>query len=821
MANNETTTKFKVDISELKKAMQDAKKSVAVANSEFKAVSSTMDDWTKSSEGISAKLKQLDSNLKNQKTILKSLEDQYEQVAAAQGEGSKAANDLKIKINNQKAVVNQTEREISKYESTLDEVSEAEKIASKTGKDVADVLNDVGNESKDAGDGFTVFKGAIADFIGSGLSSLVGGLKDAAGNLLGLADETREYRTEMAKLDSAFVNSGHSSETASKTYSELQAILGDTGQSVEAANMLAKLCSTEEELSEWTNIAAGIYGTFGNSLPIEGLTEAANETAKTGALTGSLADALNWAGVNEDDFNKKLEKCNTEQERQALITDTLNGLYAETGEAYKKNNADLLEANSSQERLTETYAKFGEKAEPIMSTIRDGAANLLDAILELIDGANFEAVSQAVSDGFDYLIETVLPAVKKGFQWILDNKDYLIAGLGGIAAGFVAFKVVTLLQGIVSAFKSWKIATEGMTVAQRLLNLVMAANPVALITTLIVGLVAAFVILWKKSDSFRQFWINLWTKIKDFVGKAVASISKFFKETIPKALNSMLTFLKQLPSKVSTWLSNTISKVSTWSRNMINKAKETARNFINRVIEFIKQLPSKIWTWLVNVVSKVIAWRNNMVNKAKDVATKFVTSIVNYIKQLPSKIWNFLRSALSKVTSWGSSLVSKGKEAARKLLDAVVNKVKEIPNKLKSIGKDLVKGLWNGISNMTSWIKDKIKGFGKSVVNGLKDFFGIKSPSRLMADEVGKWLPEGIAVGIDKNAKSVMSSMKDLTMNTVGAARNGLSTSTSGNGLTGGVVNNFTQVINSPKQLNRLDIYRQSKNLLGYAGGGY
>jgi len=131
--------------------------------------------------------------------------------------------------------------------------------------------------------------------------------------------------------------------------------------------------------------------------------------------------------------------------------------------------------------------------------------------------------------------------------------------------------------------------------------------------------------------------------------------------------------------------------------------------------------------------------------------------------------------------------------------------------------------LWNGINDMTSWIKDKISGFGDSVVSGLKDFFGIHSPSRLMADEVGKWLPEGIAVGIDKNAKSVLQSMKDVTMGAVNGARAGLATAdTAGTGSTvggGSVVNNFYQTNNSPKALSRLEIYRQSKNLLGFAGG--
>jgi len=132
--------------------------------------------------------------------------------------------------------------------------------------------------------------------------------------------------------------------------------------------------------------------------------------------------------------------------------------------------------------------------------------------------------------------------------------------------------------------------------------------------------------------------------------------------------------------------------------------------------------------------------------------------------------------------------------------------------------------LWNGINDMTSWIKEKIEGFGDDVLDGLKDFFGIASPSKLMADEVGKWLPEGIAVGIDKNAKSVLNSMKDVTMGAVSGARAGLSSATSVSAAgatvgTGGAVYNFYQTNNSPKALSRLEIYRQSKNLLGFAGG--
>ena len=88
-------------------------------------------------------------------------------------------------------------------------------------------------------------------------------------------------------------------------------------------------------MSEWTTICEGVYATFGASLPIEGLTEAANETAKVGTVTGTLADALNWAGISEDAFNEKLAACNTEAEREALIRQTLNSAYAEAAAGYE------------------------------------------------------------------------------------------------------------------------------------------------------------------------------------------------------------------------------------------------------------------------------------------------------------------------------------------------------------------------------------------------------------------------------------------------------------------------------------------------------
>lgn len=218
-----------------------------------------------------------------------------------------------------------------------------------------------------------------------GIATAAAGIATAVGGaFVSAAESTRDYRNEMAKLETAFQTAGHTSEAAKATYGELNAVLGDSGQAVEASNHLAQLCKTEEELQKWTDICTGVYATFGDSIPIESITEAANEVSKTGQLTGGLSDALVWAGVNEEKFQASLDKCNTEQERQALITETLSGLYDEASDTYKEANADIIEANKAQENMNATMAEIGEIAEPVISLFKNMFAEMLKSYMPAI-----------------------------------------------------------------------------------------------------------------------------------------------------------------------------------------------------------------------------------------------------------------------------------------------------------------------------------------------------------------------------------------------------------------------------------------------------
>ena len=228
----------------------------------------------------------------------------------------------------------------------------------------------------------------------------------AAGTaIVALTESTREYRTEQGKLQAAFQTQNFTAEQARSTYEALNGVLGDSGQAVEAANHLAQLAENEQDLQKWTNICTGVYATFGDSLPIEGLTEAANETAKTGALTGGLADALNWAGVSEEEFQKKLDACNSEQERAALITDTMNGLYSESAEKYRELNGDVIAANEAQDRLNKSMADVGGALEPFVTKGKILIAEVMERLVPLLEWVASTAlpwVSNAVAGVVDW-----------------------------------------------------------------------------------------------------------------------------------------------------------------------------------------------------------------------------------------------------------------------------------------------------------------------------------------------------------------------------------------------------------------------------------
>lgn len=232
------------------------------------------------------------------------------------------------------------------------------------------------------------------------------------------------------------------------------------------------------------------------------------------------------------------------------------------------------------------------------------------------------------------------------------------------------------------------------------------------------------------------------------IGKGIVWVVEKGIELGSKFVNAVISWFCQLPGKIWNWLVSSVGKISEWGGNIYNKAIESGSRFISGIISWFCQLPGRIWNWLINSITKIGQWESNIYNKAISAGSKFISGVIRWFCQLPGKIWTWLVNSIGKVASWGGNLASKGAEAAGKLVSAVVNTAKSIPGKMLEIGSNIVQGVWNGITGAAGWFSDKVSGFFGGIVDKAKGALGIHSPSRVMAAQVGKWIPPGIGQGI-------------------------------------------------------------------------
>jgi phage-related protein len=227
--------------------------------------------------------------------------------------------------------------------------------------------------------------GASFKGIAKGAAAAVAAVAAIGAAIVALGKNTLQFQKEQARLVSSFEAAGASAKQATETYKGLYRFLGDTGKASEAAAHLAKITTNQKDLAQWTKIAQGVYATFGDSLPIEGLTEAANETIRVGKVTGTMADALNWAGVSEDEFNSKLATTNSLSEREAMVRSTLNELYQDAAEAYERNNKALLDYNESQANLDTAMADAGKAVLPLLTALNNLGSAFFTALKPALD----------------------------------------------------------------------------------------------------------------------------------------------------------------------------------------------------------------------------------------------------------------------------------------------------------------------------------------------------------------------------------------------------------------------------------------------------
>ena len=233
------------------------------------------------------------------------------------------------------------------------------------------------------------FMGRLDDLKGMLMGgSVVGGVKALTDAIMGVEESTREYRQIMGTLETSSAAAGYSAEQTSEAYQRLYGVLGDTQTAATTVANLQAIGLSQQELMELVDATAGAWATYGDSIPIDGLSESINETIRAAQVTGVFADVLNWAGTSEDDFNEKLAAANSKAERQNLVMQELakQGL-ADTGRAWRENNEDIVAMNEAQSELQEAMGRMGELLAPLAAKLVSFGADALGFVIDKVKSA--------------------------------------------------------------------------------------------------------------------------------------------------------------------------------------------------------------------------------------------------------------------------------------------------------------------------------------------------------------------------------------------------------------------------------------------------
>lgn len=563
----DVTTRFGVDISDLKAGIQDANRQIRLANSEFKAASSGMDDWGNSADGLSAKIKQLTAVQEAETTKLNLLKQQYKQVAEEQGETSTAAQNLLIKVNNQQAAVNKVASELKSYEIRLNDLNAAaeesaqaaevqknayetlgetisaqeaelkslktqyatvaleqgessdaakelgqqiEKLSSdlessrsdmKSAEAAADsfdhTIDDLGDSAEDAKDGFSILDGAVSVFVGNLMSSALDSVKNFAGGIFDLVDATEEYRSMQAKIAGSAESFGYSIDFANEKYQEFYQYVADDQMATNAITNLMGMKVSTDTVSDSVDGAIAVWAAYGDSIPIESLTESMNESAQVAKVTGTLADVINWASRSneewsgilqghsaaqkafndavaeglpvEDAYSAALAACADTQERADLIAQTLNTTYGESKRTYDELNGSILDANKAEQELKDTQADLAETVQPLqtkftqlknkaLKEMSPAISDVTDEFSGLIDDIDWDGAAEMIGD----MMETGA----EGAKFLIENIEPITAILKGAATAWLTYKAAQLASnGITTITNSLLAITTGSTAA--------------------------------------------------------------------------------------------------------------------------------------------------------------------------------------------------------------------------------------------------------------------------------------------------------------------------------------------------------------------
>lgn len=584
---------------EFRKELLNLNQQVKTFGAELKAIASAAEDESNALEKSQRSYETLSRLYSTQEKKLEKMNRALEESTKIYGESDNKTLKWKQAVYEATTQLNKLEAELKDSNSALDQFG-------REAGDAADNLDNMVKETKNFGSNFAANLGA--DVVADAISSILSGLKD-------MVEETKEYRKIMASLEVSSEMAGYTAEETAEAYQKLYGVLADDQTAATTVANLQAIGLGQEDLNKMIDAAIGAWATYGDSIPIDGLAEALNETIRTGEVTGNLADVLNWAGVNEEKFNEQLAAAKTDAEKANIVLQALadQGLM-QAGQAWQENNKSLIAANQATANYTDAMAKIAEQVEPVFTSLQNAFTSILGLASGMMGAINFEGVAAQIGSVTEYLtglitsVQTGEMTVGEAFRSITDNfvgmltdlvsraaeqlpsilqigTDIVMNVLQGITDNFPEIVnaaldlIVNFIDGIIQSLPN--VLDQGIDIVMSLIDGLIdslpdvTASAIEIITTLGIGFLE---LLPKVAEWGIEILGSLLAGLIKAVGDIPGTIQKI-SEAIKKAFDKFdwksigTNMLKGIANGITSGVSTIINAAKTAAQNALNAAK--------------------------------------------------------------------------------------------------------------------------------------------------------------------------------------------------------------------------------------------------------
>ncbi len=737
------------EVSKLQTQLTNAQTAEEKIRTAISQCNTQLEEQKSAAGGAETATQKLTGEIESQQTELDTLKGKYVDAVLQYGKNSSQAKELAGEIKNLSGELSDNKNKMDAAEGAADKLDRS--------------IDGAGDAARNSGDGFTVMKGVVADLASEAIQLGIDKISEFVGWLSELPEATRELRQDMTTLETSFETAGFTTSQATETWKELYKVFGEDDRAVEASNLIAKMAGNQQDLNDWVTITTGVYGQYQDSLPVEGLAEAAMETSRTGEVTGVLADALNWSSEAaemfakymgedatnaEEAFNVALSECTTEQERQELITETLLALYGDSAAKYEEAAGSQLAAKEATADNTLAQAELAEAIEPVTTAWEGLKTQLIVAVTPAI--------------------ESVCGWLQDAVTWLKDHPAVVgavAAAVGVLAIGFTGLAVALGVYAVAQA-----IATAAATPF---------LIPIIAIIAAIALLAAGIVLVIAYWDEIMAWGVAAWEAIKSawnaagewFSTNVVQPIVNFFTglwDSISQGASSLWEGIKTAWSEFVTWVDTNLiqpvvnfftglwtSIVSIW--NTICNAVQVAIMFIGEILsaafqiitlpfmfiwENCKQYVFAAWEWIKSAVSTAITAVSTTIstvwnaiktatstawNAIKTVFTNvwnsikaFLSPIINSIKTAISNAWNSVKTTTTNVWNSIKTAISNVWNSIKTAVSTAINAVKTTVSNVFNSVKSTVTTIWNGIKTAIDTAWNNIKTGVSTAINGVK-----------------------------------------------------------------------------------------------------